>query len=164
MKYKNEDVPIKYTTLPKGNPKPAPSGSPTEFGPSRRTLDSNIVLTVKRPNNALRTVLEKIWDQVELLSVDDIELTTPDAAAFDVYLSNSRQDKSELVGTYSRVRHNNTHLGGLFNRMKYVVGITGAVERIGASADETVVVTLVPRTGNVTVGGVHIELAPKQLF
>lgn len=158
MGVKYEDIPIKYMTLPKGNTKKPPAGTAADFGPKPRPLDGKIVATVKRPK-ASKTAAQ----EVEVLIVDDIEIKTPDAAAFDVYLSNSKQDKGELVGTYSRLRHIHVHGSGS-DRVRYKVGITGAVERISADSDDTVVVTLVPRTGNLVVGGVRIELAPKRPF
>lgn len=158
--YCYENVPIKYMTMPKGRTKQAPVGSPTEFGPSPRKLDGNIVVTVRRPK-ASRTAADKI-NEAELVVVDGIVLGTPDAAAFDVYVSNSTQDKGEMAGIFARVRHSNSHGDGKKSSMKLKLGITQAVERIGADGDDTLVVTIVPHTGDVTIGGVHIELVPKQ--
>lgn len=163
MGYTLEDAPITYMTMPKGRPKSTPAGTASDFGPSPRPLDGKIKATVKRPK-ASRSAADKA-KAAEVLVVDNIEMVTPDAAAFDVYVSNSKQDKGELVGTYSRIRHSHVHgKNGERDTLKYKLGITGVVERIGADGDENLVVTLVPRTGNMIVGGIHIELAPKQKY
>lgn len=162
MGFKYEDAPIAYMTLPQGRPKSTPAGTASDFGPSPRPLDSKIKATVKRPK-ASRSAADKA-QAAEVLVVENIEMVTPDAAAFDVYVSSSKQDKGELVGTYTRIRHTHVLGNGERSKLNYKLGITGVVERIGADKDGDLVVTLVPRTGNMIVGGIHIELAPKQKF
>ncbi|KAG9443229.1 hypothetical protein H6P81_014569 [Aristolochia fimbriata] len=174
MGYVYENVPIEYLTNnpPVQAPPPAAAninGAPrrsslssvTEFGPTPRPLSGTITAVVRRPRTS-RSPAEK-RREAEVLSVDDIELNRPDTTRFDVYVNRLTQGSfvsgpGTFAGSFVRVRHNHTNEDGTHTKTIQKFGITSLLDEIGADADESIVVTLVPRDGSLTIGGLHVEL------
>ncbi|KAI0507518.1 hypothetical protein KFK09_013643 [Dendrobium nobile] len=123
------------------------------------TLDkTNVTVTVKRPPTSRRT-----GNELEVLEVQGIQFDSTVYNKFDVYVNASsaavlRPAVAECAGSFAQVPHLNHQ--GKSNTMKTVLklSITALLQDIGATDDDSVVVTLVPRAGTVTVTGVSISL------
>ncbi|XP_068655838.1 polyphenol oxidase, chloroplastic-like [Aristolochia californica] len=166
MGYVYQNVPVEYlnsppTFTPRAAAPTPPLSSVSEFGPTPRPLSSTIRAVVRRPRTS-RSATEK-RREAEVLSIDDIELNGPETTRFDVYVNKLTQGSSvagpgTFAGSFVRVRHNHLNEDGSHTKTIQKFGITSLLDEIGADADENVVVTLIPRDGNVTIGGVHVEL------
>ncbi|XP_068653932.1 polyphenol oxidase, chloroplastic-like [Aristolochia californica] len=163
--YVYQNVPVEYLSSPQPVTPPAtpPQSSfpVSEFGPTPRPLSGTIRAVVGRPRTSPSPSDKRL--EAEVLFVDDIELNDPAAARFDVYVNRLSQGSyvaglGTFAGSFVRVRHNHTNRDGSHIRTLQKFGITSLLEEIGAEADENVVITLVPRDGNLSIGGVHIEL------
>ncbi|KAF9587407.1 hypothetical protein IFM89_002136 [Coptis chinensis] len=119
----------------------------SEFGLSPRRLDTVIRTLVKRP---------KIKREMEILAINGVENLEREEGRFDVYITKSVGDMvgpdfGEFVGNeLDLVYQRNRWTGSL------ELDITHLVEAIGAKDSECIVVTLVPKTGKVIIGGVQI--------
>ncbi|KAF5192249.1 hypothetical protein FRX31_018165 [Thalictrum thalictroides] len=121
----------------------------SEFGSSPRVLDKTVRVLVKR--------LKRI-KEAEILLVDGIENLDDqqEISKFDVYITKPLQDMvgpdyGEFVGSeVDLVYPKNSWKGSL------EVCITHLVKAIGAEDSENIVVTLVPKTGQLAIGGVQI--------
>ncbi|MCL7024110.1 hypothetical protein MKW94_002728 [Papaver nudicaule] len=129
----------------------------SEFGSQPRKLTEPVQVLVQRPKTS-RTKDEKA-DSVEVLFIDGIQVTGA-TARFDIYVTKPIEGhvgphNGEFAGSYVKVAHaNHTH--------KYdaslELGISTLLEEIDAESSQKLVVTLLPRNGDVTVGGVQIRL------
>ncbi|PKU65310.1 polyphenol oxidase, chloroplastic [Dendrobium catenatum] len=156
-KYQNVDNPwVNAKSAPAGTGRPVrPAVEPT----FPVTLDkSNVTVTVSRPPTSGRT-----GNEYEVLEVQGIQFDSTVYNKFDVYVNASsaavlRPAVSECAGSFAQVPHLNHQ--GKKNTMKTTLKlcITELLQDIGATGDDSVVVTLVPRTGAVTIAGVSISL------
>ncbi|XP_065021359.1 polyphenol oxidase, chloroplastic-like [Musa acuminata AAA Group] len=139
-----------------------------EFGTTPKALDASnpLRVIVARPKKN-RKKKEK-QEKVEVLQINDIKVTTNETARFDVYVTVpygdlAGPDYGEFVGSYVRLAHRmkgseGTEVQGPKKKGKLKLGITPLLEDIDAEDADKLVVTLVLRTGSVTVGGVSINL------
>ncbi|KAG9443226.1 hypothetical protein H6P81_014566 [Aristolochia fimbriata] len=157
--------------LPTVQPRAAPmTTNPkqiSDFGPVPRPLTETIRVSVTRPKPS-RTPSEKAA-MAEVLFVDNIEILDPEPIRFDVYVNKVLQGsytfgQGTFAGSFSRVRHNHHTTGGPNVMAGLQLGIQGILDNIGADADPNIAVNIVPRSGNVRIGGVHIELLPAQMY
>ncbi|XP_058096724.1 polyphenol oxidase, chloroplastic-like [Magnolia sinica] len=136
----------------------------SEFGPDPRPLDSTIRALVQRPKKS-RTKSEKD-DEVEVLVIDGIELPPNGPISFEVYVAAPSggdfvgPDLGESAGRFSKLPHTHIHKKGNAEKKKcsLKLGISKLLEEIDAEGSEKVVVSLVPKDGEVTIGGIHIDL------
>ncbi|KAL5972391.1 hypothetical protein ACLOJK_041645 [Asimina triloba] len=138
----------------------------SEFGSSSRTLDSTIRALVTRPATS-RSKSDK-EEAAEVLIISSVVTPVTSPSRFDVYVNiptESNQvssDLGELAGCFIHVPHHvestDDSSESTTHESTFKVGITGLVEDLEADAFEKLVVSLVPRFGDVTVGGIEIQL------
>ncbi|XP_020591295.1 polyphenol oxidase, chloroplastic-like [Phalaenopsis equestris] len=141
---------------------PAVSGEPA----FPVTLNKPVSATVKRPKKG-RSQKEK-ENEEEVLLVEGIVVDRHEFVKFDVYINSSEEEKlrpsaSEFAGSFVNLPHKHGH-GKKVKDLKtnLRLGITDLLEDLGAEDDDSVVVTLVPRTENgskMKVGGLRIEFS-----
>lgn len=140
-----------------------------EFGPQPRALGTTdpLRVLVTRPKKS-RSKAEK-EDKVEVLQFKGIEVTTPGPARFDVYVAPpygdlAGPDLGEFVGSFVKLPHRagSVDVDGAPKRVVKKKGLklnlTPILEDIEAEDAEKLVVSIVPRVGEITVGGVDIKL------
>ncbi|KAF6153637.1 hypothetical protein GIB67_027504 [Kingdonia uniflora] len=166
-KQDNAGVHRKYLKRRKAQKSKAKSQTLSEvsaFGTKARALDSTIRVLVPRPKVS-RSKGDK-EDAIEIVIIDDIQIDHTKPSRFDVYLAKPTgrlvsSDLGELVGSFVNVAH--THTGsGTEAKMVLQLGITSLIDDIEAEESTKLVVSLVPRLGEVTVGGVGITLLTTQ--
>ncbi|RWV93669.1 hypothetical protein GW17_00043862 [Ensete ventricosum] len=140
----------------------------SEFGTTPKALDASnpLRVIVARPKKN-RKKKEK-QEKVEVLQIKDIKVTTNETARFDVYVAVpygdlAGPDYGEFAGSFVRLGHrkkgnDGTEEQGPKKKGKLKLGITPLLEDMDAEDADKLVVTLVLRTGSVTVGGVSIKL------
>ncbi|KAK9164705.1 hypothetical protein Syun_005607 [Stephania yunnanensis] len=120
---------------------------PTEFGSEPRALDTTIralghISTPFSPTNTT------------VLIVEDIKFDHQSPIRFDVYVTKPTEshhaDLGELAGSFVNVPHGIAH-----GDLEHILEGTGP-----SVDDDKLVITLVPRLGQVTVGGIRIESIP----
>ncbi|XP_058080760.1 polyphenol oxidase, chloroplastic-like [Magnolia sinica] len=135
----------------------------TEFGSTSKSLTTIIRVLVSRPKKS-RTKSEK-EEAVEVLVVSGIQVPANGSSRFDVYVSKpygddmAGPDLGELAGYFHHVPHHvkDKEVESKNHEADLKLGITKLLEDIDAEATEKVVVSLVPRFGDITVGGVTIQ-------
>ncbi|KAJ7946950.1 Polyphenol oxidase [Quillaja saponaria] len=127
-----------------------------------KVLSTKFSSVVKRPGKS-RSKKEK-EEEEEILIVEMIELEmTDEFVKFDVYVndavdSESGPNKTEFAGSFVNLPHAYVHKGGTNYRTSlFRVGITELMEELEVDNDDTLMVTLVPKSGIVTIGGIKIE-------
>lgn len=138
----------------------------TEFGTESKTLDkATIRVLVTRPQKS-RSKTEK-EDAVEALIVSGIQAPIYEPSRFDVYVTTPIGDDlvapslGEFAGSFVKLPHHGSGKDAGATKTKksrLKVGINNLLEDIDAEAADKLVVSLVPRLGKVTVGGVSIGL------
>ncbi|KAK9131700.1 hypothetical protein Scep_011228 [Stephania cephalantha] len=133
----------------------------SEFGTQPRPLDDPIRALVPRPKKN-RSKQEK-EDEIEVLVVNNIQFEPGTNIRFDVYISKpveglATPDYGEYAGRFSRIPHIHNKKFHHTGKARLQIGITELVENIDAESSESLVVTLVPRMGYPSIGGVSIEL------
>nr|ANG57908.1 polyphenol oxidase 2 [Lilium hybrid cultivar] len=124
-------------------------------------LDKPVTVTVKR-ERVSRSADEKEKEE-EVLVVEGIEVEKGVYTKFDVYVNGPAEGvtpaASEFAGSFVSVPHRHQHSGKLKTTLK--LGITDLLEDLQAEGDESIVVTLVPRSGKgkVKIGGISFEFA-----
>lgn len=114
---------------------------------------------VRRPRRS-RTRAEKD-EKEEVLVIEGIKIDKNKFVKFDVHINDEdepvRPDNAEYAGSFVNVPH--THLHGKKSKVTLRLGLTDLMEELDADDDETVVVTLTPRSGceDVSVNGIKIE-------
>ncbi|KAJ4703427.1 Polyphenol oxidase [Melia azedarach] len=125
-------------------------------------LDKVISTIVPRPKKS-RSKKEK-EEEEEVLVVDSIEFERDASVKFDVYVNDEDEkpigpENTEFAGSFVNVPHKHKH--GKKMKTCLRLGLTDSLEDLGAEADDSVIVTLVPRYGKglVRVGGIRIDFA-----
>lgn len=131
-----------------------------EFGSMARALTKVVHVLVDRPKND--------GDWQEVLIVDGINiLSSNKSVRFDVYVDKpvqghgglifmeNPQSYGEIVGSMVDIARE--RVGGNASKSSLEIGISALIEDIDAEDLEKLVVTLVPRSGLVVIGGVRIE-------
>ncbi|KAM7503764.1 hypothetical protein LguiB_002668 [Lonicera macranthoides] len=106
----------------------------------------------------------------EVLVLEGIEYSMDKFVQFEVYVNDEdeiehcRPIYTEYLGSFSSVPHVGQNSGPeMKGEAKLRLGLTKALEDLGADADDDIVIKLVPREGaeDVYVGSIKIELSPK---
>ncbi|KQK10121.1 polyphenol oxidase I, chloroplastic [Brachypodium distachyon] len=126
------------------------------------SLDAAVSAEVRRPR-VLRSRHEKMA-QEEVLVVEGVETNGNELVKFDVFVNAMEHEKveaggRELAGTFVSMKQPSMdHRTGKRKPMKTSmrVALNELLEDLGADGDESVTVTLVPRRGNVRIGGLRI--------
>lgn len=129
------------------------------------TLESPVTVTVKRPKQG-RSQKEK-EDEEEVLVVEGIEFDRDLYVKFDVFVNTPdekgvRRGSTEFAGSYVNVpRKHQPSKGPKTLKTNLKLGITDLIDDLECEGDESVDVTLVPRTakGKIKIGGVRIEFS-----
>ncbi|KAI3898923.1 hypothetical protein MKW92_044657 [Papaver armeniacum] len=132
----------------------------SEFGSKPRNLTEPIRALVQRPPTS-GTKDEK-EDSVEVLFIEDIIVPHGSPARFDVYVAKPTAEElvgqEEFAGSFVNVPHSHHESSNGAHGSSLQLGITSLLKDIDAEASEQLVVSLIPRNGEVTVGGVKIGL------
>ncbi|WOL03769.1 hypothetical protein Cni_G12489 [Canna indica] len=145
-----------------------------EFGNKPRDLviGTPLRVLVSRPTKSRKTREKK--EKVEILEIENIKVPTNDIAHFDVFVRVPSDGGlvgpglGQYAGCYSRLPHGKRTAPPLpgagklakvvKNLAKLKLGLTSLLEDIEAEDADKLVVSLVLRTGEVSVGGVSINL------
>ncbi|GLJ11685.1 hypothetical protein SUGI_0174610 [Cryptomeria japonica] len=143
-----------------GTPAAIAAGHIAEFGSRARKLVVPITALVKRPKKK-RSDKEIEDETEEVLVIEGIEVKRGVAVKFDVFINLAEADSNtaiscpEYAGTFSNVPHHHEHgdesakenanKKNPFRKSSFRVGITEILEDLGATEDENIVVTLVPK-------------------
>ncbi|KAH7677125.1 polyphenol oxidase protein [Dioscorea alata] len=134
-----------------------------EFGSERKELDKPIQVLVKRPKKS-RSKSEK-EDEGEVLYISDIIVSDGRKARFDVYINapaapgRAAADNGEFVGSYVKLPETSQAAKASKDKKRLLkVGISSALEEGEFEDAESIVVTIVPRFGSVSIGSVFIKL------
>ncbi|KAL2627264.1 hypothetical protein AAZV13_07G162800 [Glycine max] len=130
-----------------------------ETGPSSKfpltLLDSKVTLLVKRPKQ-LRSKKDK-EEQEEVLVIDGIEFDGDNDVKFDVYITDEDVEEigpenTEFAGSFATLGHSHSNMN-MDKKIKtsLTLGITDLLEDLDAENDDSILVTLVPRSENVTI-------------
>lgn len=142
-----------------GEPASAPV---SDFGSQPRPLIESFQVLVQRPKTSWSKNDKE--EATEVLAIEDIKVPHGAAARFDVYVARPMKgqvgpDVGELAGSFVNLPHAHHKLHtNQKPKSRLELGITSLVEDIEAESSENLVVTILPRMGDVTVGGVHIVL------
>ncbi|XP_021830796.1 polyphenol oxidase, chloroplastic-like [Prunus avium] len=122
------------------------------------TLTETISVEVARTSTTKRTSAQK-KAQDEVLVISGIKYAGNETVKFDVYVNDDAEslagkDKSEFAGSFIHVPHK----GNKDITTTLRLSITKLLEELDAETDSSVVVTLVPKVGKVTVGGFSTAL------
>nr|APO14262.1 polyphenol oxidase 3 [Luffa aegyptiaca] len=124
------------------------------------TLNSPISMEVKRPKRS-RSKKEKDEEE-EIIVIYGIEFDANKAIKFDVFINDEddkeiRPDNTEFAGSFVNVPHKHGHKKNVKTGLR--LGITELLEDLDADDDDSVRVTLVPRSGKglVSIAGIKIE-------
>ncbi|XP_058114897.1 polyphenol oxidase, chloroplastic-like [Magnolia sinica] len=132
-----------------------------EFGSTTRVLaEYPIRILAKRPKSSRRE--SDIEKTVEVVVVDGIEVVHTSSTRFDVYIStpDNSTDFGDFAGSFVTVAHGHEHgktADSKAKKQSLKLGITNLVAELNAETAESLVVTLVPRTGVFLIDGVYIE-------
>ncbi|CAL1397923.1 unnamed protein product [Linum trigynum] len=137
----------------------AAEGQTTSFFPV--VLDKRVKVEVKRSRKS-RSKKEK-EDEEEVLVVEGIEYDSKKFVKFDVCVGIDDDEvvtaaSAKLAGCFVNVPHG--HKGDEATKRfktKLRLGISDLLEDLEAEGDDSIMVTLVPRSGVASVGGVKIE-------
>ena len=102
-------------------------------------------------------------DEDEVLVIDGIEFDRTLPIKFDVYVNDEDAggpDNAEFAGSLVNVPHGQGKGKTKTMRTCLRLGITDLLEEVGADDDESVVVTLVPKSGKglVTIASIGIQI------
>ncbi|OVA00538.1 Tyrosinase [Macleaya cordata] len=137
----------------------------SEFGSQPRALTETIRALVARPKTS-RSKDEK-EEAVEVLVIEGITVPPGTPARFDIYVTQPIEglvgpDNGELAGSYVKIPHghhkSSASAGHSHGNSNLELGISTLLEDIEGEGSDKLVVTLVPRNGDVTVAGIHIDL------
>ncbi|EXB82816.1 Polyphenol oxidase [Morus notabilis] len=124
------------------------------------TLDKVISTVVPRPKKS-RSKEEK-ENEEEVLVIEGIEFDEDYPVKFDVHVNDDEQslcgpENSEFSGSFVNVPHRKRGDNKIRTHLR--LGITDILEDLGADDDDSVFVTLVPKSGKglVTISGIKIE-------
>ncbi|KAJ7946952.1 Polyphenol oxidase [Quillaja saponaria] len=126
-----------------------------------KVLNKKFSSVVKRPGKS-RSKKEK-EEEEEILVVQVMELEMSDEfVEFDVYVndevdSESGPNKTEFAGSFVNLPQAHMHKGGANYTSLFKVGITELIEELEVDNDDTLMVTLVPKSGIVTIEGNEID-------
>ncbi|CAN4128291.1 unnamed protein product [Withania somnifera] len=127
-------------------------------------LDRTISFSITRPASS-RTQQEKN-EQEEMLTFNKIQYDDRQYVRFDVFLNVDKTvnadelDKAEFAGSYTSLPHvhgdNTTHV----TSVTFSLAITELLEDIGLEDEDTIAVTVVPKTGGegISIDSVEIKL------
>ncbi|RZC64212.1 hypothetical protein C5167_025969 [Papaver somniferum] len=130
------------------------------YGSEPLTLTEPLRALVQRPKIS-RSKDEKA-DAVEVLVIDGINVLSGSTARFDVYVTKPLEglvgpDNGELAGSFVRIPNAHQKLSaGKDSSLE--LGISTLLEEIEAESSDELVVSLIPRNGDIVIGGVRIEL------
>lgn len=125
------------------------------------SLDAAVTAEVMRPR-VLRSRREKEAEE-EVLVVDGVQSDGSEVVKFDVFVNAMEYEKVEpggrqMAGTYVSLSHPRMDGSGTWMPIETSmrVALNQLLEDLGADGDESVTVTLVPRSGKVKIGGLRI--------
>ncbi|KAJ4843773.1 hypothetical protein Tsubulata_017398 [Turnera subulata] len=127
-------------------------------------LDRPVSTLVRRPKKS-RSKKEK-EEKEEILVIEGIEFDRTAFVKFDVFVNDeddspTTKDKTEFAGSFVNVPHRRHHKHGKKISTELCLGLTDLIDDLKADDDDSVVVTLVPKSGSealVKIGGIRIVL------
>ncbi|XP_027063627.1 polyphenol oxidase I, chloroplastic-like [Coffea arabica] len=123
-------------------------------------LEKPISFMVQRPKKS-RSGQEKA-EAEEVLKIKGIEFDKGETSVFDVFVneddtSQSNPCKAESLGSFSSLGHGHS----MKSTTSQFFTISEVLEELGADDFDSILVTLVPRIGVVTIAGIEITFVPK---
>ncbi|NP_001312700.1 polyphenol oxidase E, chloroplastic-like [Nicotiana tabacum] len=127
-------------------------------------LDRAISFSIDRPSSS-RTQQEKN-EQEEMLTFNNIKYDDSKYIRFDVFLNVDKTvnadelDKAEYAGSYTSLPHVHGDNVSHVTSVTFQLAITELLEDIGLEDEDTIAVTVVPKTGGeeISIEGVEIKL------
>ncbi|KAF8413911.1 hypothetical protein HHK36_001907 [Tetracentron sinense] len=164
LRYTYEDVEIPWL---KSRPTPRKAKATSESTTATsvefpKVLDSVVRTVVERPKKKKRSTKEK-EDEEEILLITGIELEKDVYVKFDVFINDVDEtvispDNTEFAGSFVNLPHKHGKRE-MKAKTNLRLALTELLEDLEAEDDESVVVTLVPRQGKATIGGIKIVFA-----
>ncbi|CAN1221834.1 Polyphenol oxidase, chloroplastic [Linum grandiflorum] len=124
-------------------------------------LNKSISVMVPRPKKS-RNASEK-EDEEEVVVVEGIELDLGKVVKFDVAINDEDDgapagpQDTEFAGTFVNVPHKKKSGGASTCKTSMRLGITSLLDDLDVDGDDTIIVTLTPKVGEVKIGGVKID-------
>ncbi|CAN1327122.1 Polyphenol oxidase, chloroplastic [Linum perenne] len=181
LKYDYQQVPIpwlKTTTTPKATRKAVASSFGAEKSanaalPKKKkreltpmsafplVLNKSISVKVVRPKMS-RNHAEKNEEE-EVVVVEGIELDLGKLVKFDIAINDEDNgvpagpQDTEFAGTFVNVPHKKKIGGASMCKTSMKIGITSLLDDLDVDGDDTLIVTLTPKIGEVKIGGMKID-------
>ncbi|KAG8490247.1 hypothetical protein CXB51_015802 [Gossypium anomalum] len=102
-------------------------------------------------------------DDEEVLVLQNIQLDRNDSVQFDVSINDDEDDdnpckpeESEFVGSFTNIPHGDCHSESMLSTNLYLP-LSEALEDLEIQREDSIVVTLVPKEGEVTIGNIKID-------
>ncbi|XP_027109320.1 polyphenol oxidase I, chloroplastic-like [Coffea arabica] len=161
--YTYPDLPLSWLDC---KPKARRKGlNPTKSAPKASEvmpmqLEKPISFVVERPKKS-RSGKEKA-EAEEVLKIKGIQFDKGETVVFDVFVneddtSQSNPCKAESLGSFNSLAHGHS----MKSTTSQCFAISEVLEELGADDFDSILVTLVPRRGAVTIGGIEITFVPK---
>ncbi|OAY74939.1 polyphenol oxidase, chloroplastic-like [Ananas comosus] len=163
LRYTYQDVDIPWNNVTATPAKPPPTLLPPPKIPQITfplALDSPTSAIVVRPEIGIGGATEE-----EVLVVEGVQMGNDQLVKFDVFINapNFYQElgpsASQCAGSFIELPEpsKNGRSTGMDTTVRF--GITELLNQIGAASDKTITVTLVPRNGTVSIGGLKVEFS-----
>uniref|UniRef100_A0A5B6YVS2 Putative polyphenol oxidase n=1 Tax=Davidia involucrata TaxID=16924 RepID=A0A5B6YVS2_DAVIN len=118
-------------------------------------LDKKVTVKVRRNKRDKE-------EEEEVLVIEGIEVAVHAHVKFDVYINYVPDeyeapigpDKTEFAGSFVHLPRKSKHRETTKTRLR--IGITNLMEDLGAEDDDNVLVTMIPKNGFATIGGIEI--------
>ncbi|KAK5826626.1 polyphenol oxidase, chloroplastic-like [Gossypium arboreum] len=102
-------------------------------------------------------------DDEEVLVLQNIQLDRNDSVQFDVSINDDEDDdnpckpeESEFVGSFTNIPHGDCHSESMLSTNLYLP-LSEALEDLEIQREDSIVVTLVPKEGEVSIGNIKID-------
>ncbi|KAH1055312.1 hypothetical protein J1N35_033377 [Gossypium stocksii] len=102
-------------------------------------------------------------DDEEVLVLQNIQLDRNDSVQFDVSINDDEDDDnpcrpedSEFVGSFTNIPHGDCHSEAMISTNLYLP-LSEALEDLEIQREDSIVVTLVPKEGEVSIGNIKID-------
>ncbi|KAG5010568.1 hypothetical protein JHK87_019083 [Glycine soja] len=162
--YQDVDIPwLQKRTKPKRTRKAKQVAFTQQFGGIREAMAAETGPSSKFPLTLLDSKAKAVEEQKdkeeqeEVLVIDGIEFDGDNDVKFDVYITDEDVEEigpenTEFAGSFATLGHSHSNMN-MDKKIKtsLTLGITDLLEDLDAENDDSILVTLVPRSENVTI-------------
>ncbi|KAG8078185.1 hypothetical protein GUJ93_ZPchr0007g3114 [Zizania palustris] len=131
------------------------------------SLDTAVTVEVRRPPMLWRRSEKAMGDEV--LVIEGIKTDGTSIVKFDVFINAREYEKvepsgREMAGSFVCLKHQSVdgNARGMGVKTTMRLALNEILEDLGAKGDDSVSVTLVPRHGNVWIGGLRIDYSTRE--